>query len=222
MINSDLPVVTIIDYEVGNLHSVKKAFEKLGAQVVVTQNPKVILSSQAVVLPGVGAFKDAMESLKRLNLITVIQEIVRRQVPFLGICLGLQLLFEESEEFGVAHGLSIIPGRVVLFRQGQKIPHLGWNQIHLVDRQNPLLRGIPENTHFYFVHSFYVIPADPQVVIATCSYGIEYACAIYWKNIFATQFHPEKSQKMGLRILKNFLTFVEEKRGQVHGNYSSY
>lgn len=203
-------MIAIIDYGMGNLRSVQKGFEKVGFEAVVTSDPRVVLEAAKVVLPGVGAFRDCMRNLEQGGFVEPILKVIRDGRPFLGICLGLQLLFTESEEFGLHKGLDIIPGRVVRFPEGMSIngeklavPHMGWNQISFTGR-SPVFAGIDEGTNVYFVHSYYVKPDDVAVVAATTSYGIDFCSAICRDNVVATQFHPEKSQEKGLQILKNF------------------
>ena len=197
-------MVVVVDYERGNLRSVQKALEHVGAQAIVTRDPKTISKADKMVLPGVGAFADCMENLKRFQLTEPIMEFLATGRPFLGICLGLQLLFTESEEFGVTKGLESIPGRVVRFPKGLKVPHMGWNAVEIWKEDCPLLKGIEEGGYFYFVHSYYVVPFDLSVVSTSTTYGVEYTSMIWRDNIFATQFHPEKSQRLGLTILENF------------------
>jgi len=203
-------MIAIIDYGMGNLRSVQKGFEKVGFDAVVTADPKVVLAADKVVLPGVGAFRDCIRNLEEGGFIEPILRVIREGRPFLGICLGLQLLFSESEEFGLHKGLDVIPGRVVRFPEGMvengeklAVPHMGWNQLS-VRSPSPLLAGIPDGTNVYFVHSYYVIPDDPAVVATTTGYGIEFCSSIWKDNVVAAQFHPEKSQEQGLKILKNF------------------
>ncbi len=203
-------MIAIIDYGMGNLRSVQKGFEKAGFDAVVTADPKVVLDAEKVVLPGVGAFPDCMRNLEQGGFVEPLLKVIREGRPFLGICLGLQLLFTESEEFGVHKGLDVIPGRVVRFPEGLKeggeelkVPHMGWNQL-AIRRRPPVFAGIEDGTNVYFVHSFYVKPDDESVVAATTGYGIEFCAAVWKDNIVATQFHPEKSQDTGLMILKNF------------------
>ncbi len=199
-------MIAIIDYGMGNLRSVQKGFERVGHEAVVTRDAKTILSAAKVVLPGVGAFSDCMRNLEEYGLIDAVKQSVASGKPFLGICLGLQLLFTESEEFGISKGLDIIKGRVVRFRLPDatlKIPHMGWNTI-TVRRRPPALTDVPEGSHFYFVHSFHVVPEDEGVIATTTGYGIEFVSSIWKDNVFATQFHPEKSQELGLSILKHF------------------
>lgn len=191
----------------GNLRSVQKGFERMGHEVVVTNDAKTILDASKVVLPGVGAFPDCMRNLREYGLIDAVHRTIRSGKPFLGICLGLQLLFSESEEFGISKGLDIIKGRVIRFKGPEfadlKIPHMGWNSIS-IKRQVPALQDVPNNSHVYFVHSFHVVPEDKSVVATTTPYGIEFVSSIWKDNIFAVQFHPEKSQNLGLAILKRF------------------
>jgi glutamine amidotransferase len=207
-------MIAIIDYGMGNLRSVQKGFERVGREAVVTSDAKTILSAGKVVLPGVGAFPDCMRNLEQNGLIDVVHETIRSGKPFLGICLGLQLLFTESEEFGISKGLDIIKGRVVRFKGPQfeiqdpkretlKVPHMGWNSIS-IKRRAPALQDVPDNSHVYFVHSYHVVPDDKNVIATTTSYGIEFVSSIWKDNIFAVQFHPEKSQALGLSILKRF------------------
>jgi glutamine amidotransferase len=203
-------MIAIIDYGMGNLRSVQKGFEKVGFDAVVTADPKVVLEADRVVLPGVGAFPDCMRNLEQGGFVEPLLRVIQGGRPFLGICLGLQLLFTESEEFGVHKGLDVISGRVIRFPEGMeengeelKVPHMGWNQLAICSRP-PVFAGIDEGTNVYFVHSYYVKPADEAVVAATTDYGIEFCAAIWKDNIVATQFHPEKSQEKGLRMLKNF------------------
>lgn len=202
-------MIAIIDYGMGNLRSVQKAFEKVGAETIVTQDAQVILNAQKVVLPGVGAMQPAMEKLKSLNLINAIHNTVDQGKPFLGICLGLQLLFEKSVEGGDIKGLGILEGRVEKFSANRtaeiKVPHMGWNQLTLVDNQCPFFNRINDATYVYFCHSYYVVPKDPQIIAATTQYDIDFTSAICKNNIFGVQFHPEKSQITGLRMLENFV-----------------
>ena len=203
-------MIAIIDYGMGNLRSVQKGFERVGFEAVVTADPRVVLEADRIVLPGVGAFPDCMKNLEQGGFVEPLLKVLQDGRPFLGICLGLQLLFSESEEFGIHKGLNVIPGRVVRFPEGMeefgeelKVPHMGWNQLS-VKRQPPVLAGIEDGANFYFVHSFYVQPEDASVVATTTDYGIEFCSSIWKDNIVATQFHPEKSQQKGLTILKNF------------------
>ena len=212
-------MIAIIDYGMGNLRSVEKAFKKLAFDALVTRDRSEIEMADAIVLPGVGAFKDCMDNLTSLNLIDPVAEGIKKGKPFLGICLGLQLLFSESEEFGLHKGLDIIKGRVKRFPEklsdlgstnGRlKIPHMGWNRIKII-KKAPIYEGIDDESYFYFVHSYYVIPEDKGFAATETSYGIKFVSSIWKDNIFATQFHPEKSQKSGLRILENFGKLVEK------------
>ena len=198
-------MIAIIDYGMGNLRSVWKAFEFVGHKAVVTRDPATIKEADRVVLPGVGAFGDCMANLERFGLVDSIRWTIRSGKPFLGICLGLQLLFTESEEFGVHKGLNIIPGKVRKFAldPALKIPHMGWNQVH-VQRDCPLFSDIANDSEWYFVHSYFVAPADPLVTATTTTYGMPFVSTIWKDNIVACQFHPEKSQSVGLRLIKNF------------------
>jgi glutamine amidotransferase len=200
-------MIAIIDYGMGNLRSVQKGFEHMGYEAVVTSDAKTILDASKVVLPGVGAFPDCMRNLREYGLIDAVHRTISSGKPFLGICLGLQLLFTESEEFGISKGLDIIKGRVIRFKGPEfadlKIPHMGWNSIS-IKRQAPVLRDVPDNSHVYFVHSFHVVPEDKSLIATTTPYGIEFVSSIWKDNIFAAQFHPEKSQSLGLSILKRF------------------
>jgi glutamine amidotransferase len=244
-------MIAIIDYGMGNLRSVQKAFEAAGHQAVVTRERRVLNDASHLVLPGVGAFADCMANLEQYGLIEPIRSAIARGKPFLGICLGLQLLFTESEEFGLHKGLDLVPGRVKRFpwglagtdplprgsvpvrggqapappepvpplpvpglRDGQapadpqpvprlKVPHMGWNAL-TITREAPPLRGVETGAHFYFVHSYYVEPSDPSVACTMTEYGIPFVSSIWRDNVFACQFHPEKSQTVGLRIVRNF------------------
>lgn len=198
-------MIAIIDYGMGNLRSVAKAFEKVGTKAIVTDDPEIISKADKLVVPGVGAFKDAMRELRARRLINPIKEFIKKGKPFLGLCLGLQLLFSESEEGGKNKGLDIIQGRVLKFSpKGLKVPHMGWNQIE-IQNSCPLLKGIPDETYVYFVHSYYAKPQDSSVVVAWTDYGVKFPSVIWLKNIYAAQFHPEKSQSLGLKILRNFV-----------------
>jgi glutamine amidotransferase len=203
-------VIAIIDYGVGNLRSVQRAFEHVGAEAVVTAHREVIESASAVVLPGVGAFGKAMSNLERAGLTDVIRQVIAQGRPFLGICLGLQLIFEDSEEMGQHKGLGVFGGQVKRFEIGLKVPQIGWNQIH-IQRASPLLEGVADGSYAYFVHSYYVAPADPEIVLATTDYEMDYASIVGQGNVFGIQFHPEKSQAVGLRILRNFTELVESR-----------
>jgi imidazole glycerol-phosphate synthase subunit HisH len=211
-------MIAIIDYGMGNLRSVQKAFEHLGFPAKVTRLPDDLQQAKGVVLPGVGAFRQAMDNLAAHSLIDPVKKAISSGKPFLGICLGLQLLFQESDEFGATSGLGIIPGRVIKFagsefesrreasgesRTGLKIPHMGWNRLHLA-KPNPLLLGIPEGAMMYFVHSYYGQPEDSSWTATTTDYGLEFTSSVAKDNVFAFQCHPEKSGDVGLKILDNF------------------
>ena len=196
----------------GNLRSVQKGFEAVGAEAIITNDSKKILSAKSVVLPGVGAFKECMANLEKLDLIETVCQSAKSGKPFLGICLGLQLLFNQSEEFGQVNGLGILPGKVVGFKDAQpksdsgeplKIPHMGWNTVKVVPG-NPLFDSVTDESYFYFVHSYYIAPENPAIIATTTCYGIDFTSGVHHENIHALQFHPEKSQRLGLTILKNF------------------
>ena len=201
-------MIGIIDYGMGNLRSVQKGFERVGYEAQILSTPDGLEDASGLVLPGVGAFGDAMTNLKQSDLIDPIVKSVSDGIPFLGICLGLQLLFTQSEELGVHRGLDILPGRVVRFPQGQRVPQIGRIQIH-VRRESPLLEGVPDGAFFYFVHSFFVDPERGGDVIATTDYEIDYCSIAGNDRFFGVQFHPEKSQDAGLRVLKNFAQISE-------------
>lgn len=198
-------MIAIIDYDAGNLKSVKKALEFLGEESCITRDSKEILLADKIILPGVGAFGEAMEHLKKYELDKVIHEAAAKQTPFMGICLGLQLLFEGSEESSGVEGLHLLEGQILKIPDapGLKIPHIGWNSLYL-QNQGRLFDGIPEGTFVYFVHSFYLKAADPNIVKASAEYGVEIHASVEQGNVFACQFHPEKSSSMGLKILQNF------------------
>ena len=198
-------MIAIIDYGMGNLRSVQKALEAVGASAVVTCDPERVREADKVILPGVGAFEDAIAELRRTGLGDAFVDAVRAGSPVLGVCLGLQLLFDESDEGGRHQGLGLIPGRVVRFEagSGRKVPHMGWNSLRVL-RESPLLRGLGENPSVYFVHSYYVVPDDPGVVAAEADYPGPFAAMIWRENLLACQFHPEKSQRVGLAMYRNF------------------
>jgi glutamine amidotransferase len=202
-------MIAIIDYGMGNLRSVQKGLERVGFEATVTREVGQIQSAHGIVLPGVGAFSACMENLGKFGLIEPIREIVRGRKPFLGICLGFQLLFSESEEFGRQKGLDIFPGKVLGFHAGEnlKVPHMGWNRIDK-RQDSPFLDGIESGDYVYFVHSFYVAPEDNSLIATTTDYGQPFVSSIATDRLFACQFHPEKSQELGLRILTNFGRFV--------------
>lgn len=199
-----MPKLAIIDYGMGNLRSVEKAFLYLGSNAFITNNEKKIKLADKLVLPGVGAFAKAVENLKKCNLFNLIKDEVTQGKPLLGICLGLQLLFSKSYEFGETAGLDLIKGEVKKFNIKLKVPHLGWNQIKIKNKKSKIFKDIADDSFFYFVHSYYVSPQDKKITAATTDYETCFVSAIEYKNIFATQFHPEKSQENGLQILKNF------------------
>lgn len=198
--------ITIVDYQMGNLRSVQKAIEHVGFAAEVTGDPSKIAAAEKLILPGVGAFGDAISELRQRSLIEPIKESVAAGKPFLGICLGLQMLFDVGLEGGEHQGLEIVGGRVERFSPtpGLKIPHMGWNQVTARREGCPLLKDVPEDAHFYFVHSYYVVPKNADDVWLTCDYGTQFCASVWQDNLFATQFHPEKSQRDGLQMLKNF------------------
>ena len=198
-------MIAMIDYDAGNIASVQKAFQYLGKQVMVTRNPKEILAADHVVLPGVGAYGDCMQKLHTYQLVDTIHQVVEKQTPFLGICLGLQLMFDSSEEGGLIQGLSLAPGSILRIPNcGElKIPHIGWNSIE-IRPESRLFRGVENQSYVYFVHSYYLKAQDESMVAATTEYGTHIHAAIEKENLFACQFHPEKSGEVGLQILKNF------------------
>jgi len=196
-------VLTIVDYGAGNLPSVYMAFRRLGLEAQITSEAKALRRASAIVLPGVGAFGDAIGSIRALGLEDAILSTINNGVPFLGICMGLQLLFEVSEEMGEHRGLGVLAGRVRRFPQGQRVPHMGWNQVHQV-RAIRLWEGVLDHSYAYFVHSYYAAPEDESVVAARTDYGLDYVSAVARGNVYAIQFHPEKSQDVGERILRNF------------------
>ncbi len=202
-------MIAIVDYGMGNLRSVEKGFKKVGVEAKVTSSVREIDDASAVVLPGVGAFRDCIKNLTDLSLTGAIAKAIQKGKPYLGICLGLQVLFSESEEFGRCSGLDILRGKVVRFQITEKVPHMGWNTVNIV-RRPPIFSDISDNSYFYFVHSFYVVPADEAVVAGTTDYGISFTSMIWKDNVFATQFHPEKSQETGLKILAGFGQFVKK------------
>ena len=207
-------MIAIIDYGMGNLRSVQKGFEKIGSDAIITDNPQDVLRADRIVLPGVGAFRDCMHNLEQGGFVEPILKVVAEGRPFLGICVGMQLLFSDSVEFGLYNGLNIIPGHVLRFPDQMtvageklKVPQMGWNQLSF-KRRPPAFEGIADGSNVYFVHSYYVKPDDEQVIATTTDYGIEFCSSVWRDNIVATQFHPEKSQAIGLQILKNFAEFT--------------
>lgn len=199
-------MIGIIDYGMGNIHSVQKALQIMGAKTRVTNKPEDLKKCSKIVLPGVGAFDDAVLELKKQGLLPALSEYIAQKKIFLGICLGMQLLFEASSE-GKLKGLKILKGKVKIFdkKMGIKIPHMGWNQLKLKKRNCPLFKGLRDNAYVYFCHSYYPKPKEPQAVAATTEYGADFASVVWQDNIFGVQFHPEKSQQTGLIILKNFV-----------------
>ena len=204
-------MIAIVDYGMGNLRSVEKALAKVGADARIVSSARAIEDAEAVVLPGVGAFRDCVKNLDELKLREAIIKSIRSGKPFLGICLGLQVLFTESQEFGRCNGFDVFKGKVVRFPEGNvlKVPHMGWNNIKIINKA-PVLKDIPDGTSFYFVHSYYVVPEDSSIIATTTGYGIEYTSMVWKDNVFATQFHPEKSQAMGLKLLNSFREFVRK------------
>ena len=204
-------MIGIIDYDAGNIKSVEKALDYLGEDTVVSRDPEQLLGADKVILPGVGSFGQSMENLERYGLIPVIHEIVEKKTPFLGICLGLQLLFESSEESPGVDGLGILRGKIVKIppKEGLKIPHMGWNSLHL-QNNGRLFRGIPEQTYVYFVHSYYLQAEEPEIVKAVTDYSTCIHASVEKDNVFACQFHPEKSSRYGLKILENFARIGKE------------
>ena len=198
-------MIAIIDYDAGNLRSVEKALLSLGEEVLVTRDREELLAADKVILPGVGNFGDAMEKLKAYDLVRVIQELAERGKPFLGICLGLQLLFERSAEAPGVEGLGILKGEILRIPDGEglKVPHIGWNSLHL-QNGGRLFEGLPEGAYVYFVHSYYLKAENPEIVKATTEYGVTIDASVEQGNVFACQFHPEKSSQVGLKILENF------------------
>jgi len=205
-------VIALIDYGSGNLRSVHKALLKVGAEVRIARRPEEMADARAVVLPGVGAFDDCIQALQKEGLLEGARQFMQSGRPFLGICVGYQALFEKSEEFNsCAAGLGIFKGKVVRFAEqpGLKIPQIGWNQLEIVQPECPLFRGIASGSYVYFVHSFFPKPADASIVATRTTYGETFASSVWRGNIFATQFHPEKSQKIGLQLLKNFVELAK-------------
>lgn len=199
-------MIAIIDYDAGNIKSVEKALDFLGQDVVITGEPEKILKADKVILPGVGAFGDAMANLRRTGLDEVIRQVAGRGTPFLGICLGLQLLFERSDEAPGVEGLGILKGEILRIpeKEGLKIPHMGWNSLHL-ENNGRLFRGIEEGAYVYFVHSYYLKAAEGSIVKASTEYSVHIHASVEKDNVFACQFHPEKSSDVGISILKNFV-----------------
>jgi glutamine amidotransferase len=201
-------VIALIDYGSGNIRSVQKALQKVGAKVELVHSPENLRSYSAVVLPGVGAFDDCVNALEKQAMLRGIRDFIETGKPFLGICVGYQALFQRSEEFNsCAAGLGLFNGRVVRFPSdgALKVPQIGWNKVEVVQKNSPLFDGIPSGSHFYFVHSYFPLPEDRSIVAGQTVYGCPFASAVSWRNVHATQFHPEKSQKTGLKLLENFV-----------------
>ncbi len=203
--------IVVVDYGAGNLASVVNALERIGGPVVVSRDPAALEDADGVIVPGVGAAADTMQHLTALGLVPSLRATIARGVPFLGICMGLQVLLDVSEEGGEHRCLGIVPGRVRRLPPGVTVPHMGWNEVWL-RREHPLFAGIPDGTDFYFVHSFYAEPEDPSWLLGETDYGVRFASALARDNVMATQFHPEKSGVWGLRLLANFVTIVERAR----------
>ena len=200
-------MIAIIDYGAGNIRNVVNAINKLGYEVNLTSDPDEVLSADTVILPGVGAAGDTVSSLRKLNLIEPVRRVIAENKPFLGICIGLQVLFTETEEDRGQKCLDVFPGRVKRFPEGRKIPHMGWNQVkRKID--HPVFEGVPDNSNFYFVHSYYVDPEDKSLIAGITEYGVEFCSMISRGNMIGTQFHPEKSGNIGLRIYDNFLRYA--------------
>jgi len=216
-------MITIIDYGIGNLRSIEKAFERVGADVLRTDDPADLARADHLVLPGVGAFGACAAEIRRRGLVAPIREVVDRGVPFLGVCVGMQLLFDVSEELGEHEGLGLLPGRVVRFAGAMepaladgpaplspssflKVPHMGWNTL-FIQQESPLLAGLPPAAYVYFVHSYHAVPDHAEDILATSDYGVDFPAVVGRDNVFGVQFHPEKSQHNGLRMLENFATF---------------
>jgi len=196
-------MITVVDYKLNNLRSIENTLRRLGHDVQVTSDPEVVQKADKLILPGVGAFRDAMENLKSLRLVEPFVSRVRSGIPTLGICLGMHLIFSESEEFGLHRGLDLIRGRVRRIPDGVIVPHMGWNGLKL-QKEDPLLTGIEPGSFVYFVHSYYADPSATDVTLAKTDHGIDFAAIVRKDNLWATQFHPEKSQKVGERLLDNF------------------
>jgi len=204
-------MIAIVDYGIGNLGSVTKGFRHVGAEVQLTGEPDALRQAAALVLPGDGAFGATMEEIERRGLVPILREAVKRGTPLLGICIGMQVLFEESEEHGVFQGLGFLPGRVRRFDDTLPVPHMGWNELHPHHQEHPLLEGIADGAHVYFVHSYFC-DAPPEVTIASSDYGRDFAAIVGRGHVLGVQFHPEKSQQVGLRMVANFVRFVEATR----------
>lgn len=203
-------MIALLDYGAGNVRSVQKALTAAGGDVHLVPSPELVMQADAVVLPGVGAFDDCINAMQRLELFGAAREFISTGKPFLGICVGYQALFENSEEFNSsAAGLGIFEGSVVRFSDAEvKVPQIGWNEVHFTQPDCPILQGIESGSHFYFVHSYYPQPKDKSIVATRTEYGVNFTSAIWRDNVFATQFHPEKSQKVGLQLLTNFVNLI--------------
>ncbi|MFQ5597785.1 MAG: imidazole glycerol phosphate synthase subunit HisH [Nitrospiria bacterium] len=196
--------IVIVDYGSGNLRSVQRSFERTGFSSIITRDPNVVAESSHLVVPGVGAFSDCMANLENLQLFAPIRQHIEAEKPYLGICLGLQILFAEGTEFGARPGLGIFPGQVIRFSKTElKVPHMGWNQIE-IEKETPFLKGIPNRSYFYFVHSYYGDPKEREVIATRTDYGVRFPSAVTRGRLFACQFHPEKSQHLGRQLLENF------------------
>ncbi len=203
-------MIVIIDYGVGNLRSVQKAFQHLGHEALISADPEALLMADGVVLPGVGAFGDAMLALKQRQLVEPLIHFAKTDKPFLGICLGMQLLFSASEEYGEHAGLDLIKGRVLKFSLDHKVPHVGWNQLG-IEKSHPLVDRVNDKAHAYFVHSYYVAPTSSSVIVATTEYFISFPSMVAKGNVMGVQFHPEKSSQAGLQMLNNFAHMCEQR-----------
>jgi imidazole glycerol-phosphate synthase subunit HisH len=206
-------MIAVVDYGAGNLASVVNALERIGAEVTITHDPDVIRSAEGVIVPGVGAAADTMKHLDNLRLTSVIRDVIAADTPYLGICMGMQVLLTVSHEGGEHHCLDVIPGVVRKLPAGQPIPHMGWNQVRYV-KPHPLFEGIPDDTDFYFVHSYFVDPDDREWAGGVTDYGETFVSAVCRGNVMGTQFHPEKSGKWGLRLLENFVWIVKQQTGK--------
>jgi len=200
--------LAIVNYEMGNLKSISSGLKKVGAEVQITKDPNALIAADGIVIPGVGAFGDAMKNLAPLQP-TILEEISNGK-PFLGVCLGAQLIFEESTEFGLHKGLAILKGYIERLPETVIAPQIGWNQLIIQQFDNPLVEGVENYSYVYFVHSFYPVPENPDIIVAKTDYGLEFASIVAQDHIFATQFHPEKSSAVGLHILENFINFIKQ------------